>query len=48
MNLTMMMKERNLKDSQCLPSLLQNTVDNLSEHELQVEEILADGNYSSK
>lgn len=35
------------KDSQCLPSLLQNTVDNLSTHELQVEEILADGNYSS-
>ena len=35
------------KDSQCLPSLLQNTVDNLSEHGLNVEEILADGNYSS-
>lgn len=35
------------KDSQCLPALLQNTVDNLSAHELQVEEVLADGNYSS-
>jgi IS5 family transposase len=35
------------KDSQCLPSLLQNTVDNLTEHGLQLEEVLADGNYSS-
>ena len=35
------------KDSQCLPSLLQNTIDNLSEHGLQIEEVLADGNYSS-
>jgi transposase len=35
------------KDSQCLPALLQNTIDNLSAHELQVEEVLADGNYSS-
>ena len=35
------------KDSQCLPSLVRNTIDNLSEHELQVEEVLADGNYSS-
>ena len=35
------------KDSQCLPSLLQSTIDNLSEHGLQIEEVLADGNYSS-
>jgi len=35
------------KDSQCLPALLHNTIDNLSEHELQVVEVLADGNYSS-
>jgi transposase len=35
------------KDSQCLPSLLHNTIGNLSEHALQIEEILADGNYSS-
>ncbi len=35
------------KDSQCLPSLLHNTIDNLSENDLQVEEVLADGNYSS-
>jgi transposase len=35
------------KDSQCLPSLLNNTVENLEEHGLHVEEVLADGNYSS-
>ncbi len=35
------------KDSQCLPSLVRNTIDNLSEQGLQVEEVLADGNYSS-
>lgn len=35
------------KDSQCLPSLLESTVNNLSEHNLQVKEVLADGNYSS-
>jgi transposase len=35
------------KDSQCLPSLVQNTMDNLSEHGLEIEEVLADGNYSS-
>ena len=35
------------KDSQCLPSLVHNTIDNLSEHGLQIEEVLADGNYSS-
>src|SRR6185312_11692889 len=35
------------KDSQCLPSLVRNTVDTLSENGLQIEEVLADGNYSS-
>jgi transposase len=35
------------KDSQCLPSLVHNTIDNLSAHGLQIEEVLADGNYSS-
>jgi transposase len=35
------------KDSQCLPSLVHNTIDNLSKDGLQIEEVLADGNYSS-
>ena len=35
------------KDSQCLPSLVHNTIGNLSENGLQMEEVLADGNYSS-
>lgn len=35
------------KDSQCLPLLLHNTIDNLKEQGLQIEEVLADGNYSS-
>ena len=35
------------KDSQCLPSLVHNAIDNLSENGLQMEEVLADGNYSS-
>jgi len=35
------------KDSQCLPSLLQNTIDNLQAEGLQVEEVLADAGYSS-
>jgi transposase len=35
------------KDSQCLPSLVHNTIDNLNENSLQIEEVLADGNYSS-
>ncbi len=35
------------KDSQCLPSLVHNTIDNLSENGLEMEEVLADGNYSS-
>lgn len=35
------------KDSQCLPSLLNNVIENLKEHQLVVEEVLADGNYSS-
>ena len=35
------------KDSQCLPSLVHNTIDNLSKNGLRMEEVLADGNYSS-
>ena len=35
------------KDSQCLPSLLDNTINNLNGNGLQVTEVLADGNYSS-
>lgn len=35
------------KDSQCLPSLLQNTIDNLRENDLSVEEAMADAGYSS-
>jgi transposase len=35
------------KDSQCLPSLLSNTISNLKEEGLQVEEVFADGGYSS-
>ena len=35
------------KDSQCLPSLVHNTIGNLSENGLRMEEVLADGNYSS-
>ncbi|WP_410528419.1 hypothetical protein [Segetibacter sp. 3557_3] len=35
------------KDSQCLPSVLENTIDNLGDNGLQVEEILADTGYSS-
>ena len=35
------------KDSQSLPSLVHNTINNLSENGLQVEEVLADGNSSS-
>ena len=37
----------NKKDSQCLPSLLQNTIANLQEGDLQIEEVLADAGYSS-
>ena len=37
----------NKKDSQCLPSLLTNTVENLQENNLEIEEVLADGAYSS-
>lgn len=37
----------NKKDSQCLPSLLKNTIENLQENNLQVEEVLADAGYSS-
>jgi transposase len=37
----------NKKDSQCLPSLLKNTTENLQENNLTIEEILADGGYSS-
>ena len=35
------------RDSQCLPSLISSTVDNLSEHNLQIEEVYADTGYSS-
>ncbi|HEY8734571.1 MAG TPA: IS1182 family transposase [Puia sp.] len=35
------------KDSQCLPSLLTNTINNLKEELLQVEEVYADAGYSS-
>ena len=37
----------NKKDSQCLPSLLKNTIENLKENNLTIEELLADGGYSS-
>ena len=37
----------NKKDSQCLPSLLKHTIENLAVAGLQVEEVLADGGYSS-
>jgi len=37
----------NKKDSQCLPALLKNTIENLQENNLQIEEVLADGGYSS-
>lgn len=35
------------KDSQCLPSVLNNTIDNLAKEGLTVEEVLADTGYSS-
>ena len=35
------------KDSQCLPSLLTNTINNLLEQGLQIEEVFADAGYSS-
>ena len=35
------------RDSQCLPSLVKNTISNLTEEGLQVEEIYADAGYSS-
>ena len=35
------------KDSQCLPSLVKNTISNLTEEGLQVEEVYADAGYSS-
>jgi len=35
------------KDSQCLPSLLNNTIANLKEHGVQIEEVFADAGYSS-
>ena len=37
----------NKKDSQCLPSLLRNTIENLAENNLELEEVLADAGYSS-
>ena len=35
------------RDSQCLPSLLNNTIENLQEQGLQIEEVFADAGYSS-
>jgi Transposase DDE domain len=35
------------KDNQCLPSLLKKTIENLQENNLTIEELLADGGYSS-
>jgi transposase len=35
------------KDSQCLPSLLTSTINNLHEQGLQIEEVFADAGYSS-
>lgn len=35
------------KDSQCLPSLLQNTIDNLTQESLHIHEVLCDAGYSS-
>src|SRR5215203_3306171 len=35
------------RDSECLAEVLTNTINNLSEHDLQVEEIAADTGYSS-
>lgn len=35
------------KDSQCLPSLLENTIDNLKQEGIPVEEVYADAGYSS-
>ncbi len=35
------------KDSQCLSSLLTNTINNLKEEEFTIEEVLADAGYSS-
>src|SRR5207248_10110426 len=35
------------KDSQCLSSLLNNTMNNLKEEGLQIEEVFADAGYSS-
>ena len=37
----------NKKDSQCLPSLLKNTIENLQQSDLTIEEVLADAGYSS-
>ena len=35
------------RDSQCLPALLSNTIDNLAKQGLQVDEVYADAGYSS-
>ena len=37
----------NKKDSQCLPSLLKNVIENLQQNNLKIEEVLADAGYSS-
>ena len=35
------------KDSQCLPQVIENTIDNLQQEGLTIQEVLADGGYSS-
>ncbi len=35
------------RDSQCLPKILQQTIDNLNQHAMRIEQICADTNYSS-
>jgi len=35
------------KDSQCLPSLLNNTIENLNQYGVEVEQVYADAGYSS-
>ncbi len=35
------------KDSQCLPQVIENTIDNLHPEGLTIQEVLADGSYSS-
>jgi len=35
------------RDSQCLPQILQQTINNLNQHAIQIEQVCADTNYSS-